>query len=354
MATSRPFMPSTNLASSGKGAMPRSVTMSGRPTPCTRTCSATSLRAPGPKWIVVGNANREIFIDVACLRLPVADLDEAQLEDVVGPLCDADIGTRHPGQRAPVERDQRQVRVHDAQRIADELAAAGDVGLDADRVEDLIELRIGVTSAVEGAGAVRAIAVHHRVEAWPGVGERRPTELEEARRRLRELGKERRRRPWLERSADPDLRQHAGDGLAHRGPEAGVDAVERYGETVEITGFLQQRPCRFGIVRQATIELGQRTVDEPREIRACCGGLSAEHLGDDRVDVDRLIDGAPHAQILERIASLDIGEFELRTALVEAEILGADVGHLGELEALLLLQSRNVLKRWVDHEIDVT
>src|SRR5437016_6605584 len=149
-------MPSTNLASSGNGAMPRSVTMSGRSTPCTRRCSATRVRAPAPKWIVVGNANRAIFIDVATLRLPVADLDEAQLEDVVGPLCDADVGAHRPGQRAPVERDQRQIVAHEPQRVADELPAVREIGLDADRVEELIEPRIGVTAAVEGAGAVRA------------------------------------------------------------------------------------------------------------------------------------------------------------------------------------------------------
>src|SRR2546427_5374348 len=170
-------MPSTNLASSGKDAMPRSVTMSGRSTPCTRRCSATRARAPGPKWIVVGNAKREIFIAIALLQLPVADLDEAQLEHVVRPLRHADIGTHYPSQRAPVERNQRQVRVHDAQRIADERSPARDVGLDAHCVEDLIEPRIGGTSAVEGAGAVRAMAVHDRVEARPSVGERRPTVL---------------------------------------------------------------------------------------------------------------------------------------------------------------------------------
>src|SRR2546425_6360262 len=87
-------------------------------------------------------------------------------------------------------------------------------------------------------------------------------------------------------------------------------------------------------------------------MRACCRGLSAEYLGDDCIDVDRLIDRAPHAEILERVASLDVGEFELRTALVEAEILGADVGHLGELEAFLLLQTRDVLERRGHHEED--
>src|SRR5437762_13719076 len=219
-------MPSTNLASSGNGAMPRSVTMSGRSTLCTRRCSATRVRAPAPKWIVVGNANRAIFIDVASLRLPVADLDEAQLEDIVGPLCDADIGTHHPGQRAPVEGNERQVGMHDAQCIADERSPAGYIGLYAHRVDDLIEPRIGVTSAIEGAGAVRAIAVHHRVEARPGVGERRPAELEEARSCLRELGKERRGRPGLERGADPHLGEHADDGLAYRSAERSVDAVE--------------------------------------------------------------------------------------------------------------------------------
>src|SRR6266496_6823568 len=124
-------MPSTNFASSGKGAMPRSVTMSGRSTPCTRRCSATSWRAPGPKWIVVGNAKREIFIAVALLQLPLADLDEAQLEHVVRPLRHADIGTHHPSQRAPVERNQRQIGAHDPQRVADELPAAREVRLDA-------------------------------------------------------------------------------------------------------------------------------------------------------------------------------------------------------------------------------
>src|SRR5258706_15084552 len=87
-------------------------------------------------------------------------------------------------------------------------------------------------------------------------------------------------------------------------------------------------------------------------MRACCRGLSAEYLGDDCGDVDPLIDRAPHAEILERVASLDVGEFELRAALIEAEILGADVGHLGELEALLLLQARDVLERRGAYESD--
>src|SRR5271154_715623 len=49
--------------------MPRSVTISGRETPCTRRCSATSLREPGPKGIVVGKANRDRVIEWAIVQV---------------------------------------------------------------------------------------------------------------------------------------------------------------------------------------------------------------------------------------------------------------------------------------------
>ena len=243
--------------------------------------------------------------------------------------------------------------MHEAQRIADELSPSREVGLDADRIDGLIELRVGIAAAVERASAVCAMAVHDRVEALPGIGRRRPAELEEARGRLRKPREERRGGPGLKRRTDSHLREHACDGLAHRRPVTGVDAVERHGEALGITGFLEQRPRGLGIVREPPVELRQRTVDEPGEIRACRSGLSPQHLGDDGIDVDRLIHGAPHAQILERVAALDIGELQLRAALVEPEVLRADVGHLGDFEALLLFETRDVLVWRVDHEVDL-
>ena len=99
------------------------------------------MRAPAPKWMVVGKGKA---VDASWRGRSalgrVADLHEAKLEDVVRPLRDADVGPHHPGQRAPVERNQRQVGAHQSQRVADELAAAREVGLDADRVDQLIEL----------------------------------------------------------------------------------------------------------------------------------------------------------------------------------------------------------------------
>ena len=59
----------TKSASSGSGAMPRSVTMSGRLTPSALRWSATSARAPGPKWMMVGKLNREMVMGVARKRI---------------------------------------------------------------------------------------------------------------------------------------------------------------------------------------------------------------------------------------------------------------------------------------------
>ena len=53
-ATSSPPRCDWNSPSIGKAATPLSVTTSGRDTPTDFKCSATSLRAPGPKWMVVG------------------------------------------------------------------------------------------------------------------------------------------------------------------------------------------------------------------------------------------------------------------------------------------------------------
>ena len=145
----------------------------------------------------------------------VADSHEAKLEDVARPLRDADLGPHHPSQRTAIKREQRQVGTHQPQRVADKLAPARDVGFDADRIDQLIETGIRIPPAVERAGAIDAVAVHDRIQHRPGVGLRRPAELEKAGRRLRQLGKERRRRPGLERRPDADLRQHARDRLAH-------------------------------------------------------------------------------------------------------------------------------------------
>ncbi len=56
-AASRPPNSAMNSDSKGSAAMPRSVTTSGRVTPALARCSPTSLRAPGPKWMVVGKPN---------------------------------------------------------------------------------------------------------------------------------------------------------------------------------------------------------------------------------------------------------------------------------------------------------
>ncbi len=57
-----PDSDATKSASSGSGAMPRSVTISGRLMSSPLRWSATSARAPGPKWMVVGKLNREIVM----------------------------------------------------------------------------------------------------------------------------------------------------------------------------------------------------------------------------------------------------------------------------------------------------
>jgi hypothetical protein len=92
-------------------------------------------------------------------------------------------------------------------------------------------------------------------------------------------------------------------------------------------------------------------VDERTEVRSRRRRLPAKDLGDDRVDVDRLVDRTAHAQVLERIASLHIRELQFVARLVEAQVLRADVGGLRELEATLGLEPGDVLERRIDDEI---
>ena len=49
--------PSTIPRRIGSAARPRSVTTSGRFSPCATRCAPISARTPGPKWIKVGNWN---------------------------------------------------------------------------------------------------------------------------------------------------------------------------------------------------------------------------------------------------------------------------------------------------------
>ena len=81
--------------------------------------------------------------------------------------------------------------------------------------------------------------------------------------------------------------------------------------------------------------------------------MSTQHLADNGVDVDRLVDGAPHAQVLERVLALDVAELQLVAALVETEILRSDIGGVGELESSFLLQTRDVLEGGIDDEVDL-
>jgi hypothetical protein len=53
---------STKPVATGSFASARSVTTSGRFRPWSRRCGPTSLAAPGPKWMVVGNAKRSMVI----------------------------------------------------------------------------------------------------------------------------------------------------------------------------------------------------------------------------------------------------------------------------------------------------
>src|SRR5438105_1256101 len=73
------------------------------------------------------------------LQLSLPDLDKAKLEHIVRPLSNVDVRTRYPGQRASIQGNQRQIGIHEAQRIADQLSAARHVGLDADRIDELVE-----------------------------------------------------------------------------------------------------------------------------------------------------------------------------------------------------------------------
>ena len=196
--------------------------------------------------------------------------------------------------------------------------------------------------------------MNYRVERRPRIGQRRPAEFKKARRRLGDPWKEGCRRPDLRAGPDSHLRQHARDGLAHRGAVRDIDAVERHREAVGITRFLQQRARARRVIGEAAVELRHIAVDQPREIRSGRRGLPAQDLADDGVDVDRLVDRAPDAQVLERVAPLDVGKLQRVAALVEAEILRSDVGRIGQLEPSLLLQTRDILKRRIDDEIDLT
>src|SRR5688500_3328835 len=228
-ATSSPACCSdtTHSRVTGSCASARSVTSSGRRLPSSARCLPTVAATPGPKWIAVGKLN--VWM-VLILNRRSVDLHEAQLEDVVRPLCNRNVRPHHPGQRAPVERDQRKLRVDDAKRIADHLAALGKVGLDAHAVDQRIELRVRIAAAVERAGPAVGEAADDRVQRCPRIGCGRPAELEKAAARLCELRKECRRRERLERDADADLREHAGDRLADGRAERDVDAVERHAE----------------------------------------------------------------------------------------------------------------------------
>src|SRR5512134_1768552 len=75
-SASRPCRCERNSASSGSFAKARSVTISGRRMPCSFRCAATSVRAPAPKWIVVGKEKRVMVMDGSddlevALALPV-------------------------------------------------------------------------------------------------------------------------------------------------------------------------------------------------------------------------------------------------------------------------------------------
>ncbi|NUQ13200.1 MAG: S9 family peptidase, partial [Gemmatimonadaceae bacterium] len=213
--------------------------------------------APAPKWIVVGNEKRAMVMRARVGRWSSVDAHPAQFEHVVRPLHDADVRLHHPGQRAAVQRNQRQVLVHQPQRVADELAAAREVRFDADRVDQRVELRVRVASAVERAAAGAVVGAHGVLQHRPRVGAGRPAELEEARGRLRELRKEDRAGRRLEVHADADLREHRGDRLAHRRPERDVDAVERDAEAFAVAGFLQQRARLGRVVRQTRFHVGR-------------------------------------------------------------------------------------------------
>ena len=149
------------------------------------------------------------------------------------------------------------------------------------------------------------------------------------------------------------MRKHAGDRLAHRGAKGDVDAVERHAEAVGISRLLEQRARRRDVIRHPALELRHVAVDQAREKRAGGAGLSTQHLADNGVDVDRLVDGAPHAQVLERVLALDVAELQLVAALVETEILRSDIGGVGELESSFLLQTRDVLEGGIDDEVDL-
>src|SRR5688572_1527357 len=138
-ATSSPACCSdaTNSRVTGSCASARSVTSSGRRFPSSERCLPTVAATPGPKWIAVGKAKLWM---VLILNGRSVDLHETQFEDVVRPLCNRNVRPHHPGQRTPVERDQRQLRMDDAKRVTDHLPALRNVRLDAHSVDQRIEL----------------------------------------------------------------------------------------------------------------------------------------------------------------------------------------------------------------------
>ena len=113
----------------------------------------------------------------------------AQFQGVVRPLNHVDVGPHHPVVTQAVERSDRQVGVHEAQRLARHLPALREVGLDADGVDQRIELGVRITARVERARSERVIGVNERVQDVPRVGARRPAELDQTAARLRQFRK---------------------------------------------------------------------------------------------------------------------------------------------------------------------
>ena len=154
------------------------------------TCSRPMPSLPGSSMRFVAH------LDARRQRLRLGGADQGQRQQqggahqrsftkrefdlIVGPLDHAHFLRHRPGHRAPVQRHVGQILGHHAQHGGDHRAPARQIGLDAHRVDQRIELRVAVAAGVEGAEAALVVRAEQCVQRRPGIGVGCPSVLDEA------------------------------------------------------------------------------------------------------------------------------------------------------------------------------